>query len=640
MFVLLACVLLLFAVLGVVLSAERIARDDKQFGDIFSAISTVFTFMATAENWPDVVWPMTACRKSVGGHAQTSGLCLNWFFHIFFVIASLMGSLIMISLIIATFEQKFTAHRNMCLRRKRQQWLQGIVAAFVVLDISGAGLLSLPQISEFFTSCGLDRRVRLGKLAMGFGVRLGVAEFAELCEQLKGEIGYAVSVNETAKQSPDLRRTKTMKHFNDSDTLAVQHVYVASKKVRDRSAELLELDKATVDTRKHATRCSISITSYVESTLHCWLMFAASMLHVLVLSSIEIFALSDVDSACWVFFWLFQADIMLRLAGGFYTFWWVPSDFYSQQKNRYDFGVSCLSLGMFVFVVVQKLSVPEPLPAEDLALAFWYDLRGWNRVTLALPGFRLFSAVNTVRVTWFCMLAILPQIASTFILLLMSFFAFACLGCWQMAGAFHFLGTEAYELPQANFNSMLDSLTTLFQLFIGEAWNSVAEAAVATEGGFIHLYFLAFILCMSVLFFNIIAGVILSSFDVVELLRATERRDGTLDVRSFQRITAHGSADAPRLSVQFDADRTVHIAASARTLFSFLDSDQSGSITWGELVEHLGSETKANQVWAELDADGDGEVTMADLAFYRAPTTISRTGSSNQSPALSPTLQP
>jgi hypothetical protein len=57
------------------------------------------------------------------------------------------------------------------------------------------------------------------------------------------------------------------------------------------------------------------------------------------------------------------------------------------------------------------------------------------------------------------------------VLLMLGFFSFACAGCWFLAGSFSKLEADVYDMPQANFNSMLDALTTLCQLFIGEAWN-------------------------------------------------------------------------------------------------------------------------------------------------------------------------
>ena len=38
-----------------------------------------------------------------------------------------------------------------------------------------------------------------------------------------------------------------------------------------------------------------------------------------------------------------------------------------------------------------------------------------------------------------------------------------------------------YDMPAANFNSFLDGLTVLFQLFVGEAWNGILQVPMYTR---------------------------------------------------------------------------------------------------------------------------------------------------------------
>ena len=45
-------------------------------------------------------------------------------------------------------------------------------------------------------------------------------------------------------------------------------------------------------------------------------------------------------------------------------------------------------------------------------------------------------------------------------------------------------------MGQANFNSMSDSIITLIQLYVGEAWNGVMLAAVDSVGSNAYPFFL------------------------------------------------------------------------------------------------------------------------------------------------------
>ena len=97
-----------------------------------------------------------------------------------------------------------------------------------------------------------------------------------------------------------------------------------------------------------------------------------------------------------------------------------------------------------------------------------------GKMATAIELLRVFSAFESIRVIFFCMLAILPNYVDVVLLALFTMVAFACLGCILLVGTFKYVQADVYDMPQANFNSMLDSLTTLFQLFIGEAWNAVS----------------------------------------------------------------------------------------------------------------------------------------------------------------------
>jgi hypothetical protein len=75
------------------------------------------------------------------------------------------------------------------------------------------------------------------------------------------------------------------------------------------------------------------------------------------------------------------------------------------------------------------------------------------------------------------MLTVFPQYVHVFTLLGVVLYFYAVLGCFLFASDFKY--NQSYEIPDANFNSMLDSLITLFQLFVGEAWVSAPLGVVS-----------------------------------------------------------------------------------------------------------------------------------------------------------------
>ena len=194
------------------------------------------------------------------------------------------------------------------------------------------------------------------------------------------------------------------------------------------------------------------------------------------------------------------------------------------------------------------------LAGEAFEDVFFLQSDLWVPAALMMPALRLFSGIEKIRVLWFSLLTILPRYLNTFVLLFLGMYQFACVGCWMLAGRFRSLSGDAWSWErQANFNSMLDAIATLFQLFIGESWYKVKDAAHETNGGFIMLYFLAFCLFFTVLFANVIVGVVLSSFDVIDEIQKL-KANGELNVRIFDQITLGHIQDLGdlRLRVAFE----------------------------------------------------------------------------------------
>ena len=57
------------------------------FEHVFRAVTTFFTYMTTAANWPDVVWAPVDCEDD---GVYESGGCARWTFHVFFMLGSIV----------------------------------------------------------------------------------------------------------------------------------------------------------------------------------------------------------------------------------------------------------------------------------------------------------------------------------------------------------------------------------------------------------------------------------------------------------------------------------------------------------------------------------------------------------------------
>lgn len=588
-FLLFLIILAAFGVIGMVLFATD---HGELYGDVFVAMSHMFTYMTTAENWPDLVWPATGCDRPSG---YTSGHCFTFFFHVYFWTASFVGTIILVSLMIATFESKYTEEHKVQEEKRRMRQLDGIVATYLVLDQAGNNRLSVKQVGDFLAACSLNY-VKLGRRGQGLTLKLSVSEFATLCEQLQHEFEGCQPTSMTMTAEEDVV-VVTQEIRDRSDHNLMEHQAVGSFDREDEEEEDEDADVSSLPSR------------YVSSGLHSVLMTAVSLVHLGSTGCMNtglLFFGVDVDLTSSICVCIFHIDVIARVfaAGGWTSFHHVPYSIFAQSKNRYDAWISGLSiafLGLGAAQLIFEVKQSEP----DGSTSSFFGLDSWNRIALALPVLRLFSGPKSIRTIWFCLSSILPNYSSVVVLGAIGLYCFGCGGCWLLAFRFHHLGPEVYDLPEANFNSMLDSVTTLFQLFIGEAWNSVKQAAVDSNGGFIELFFLVYILTMTVLFVNLLSGVILSSWEVVATVIETERRNANISVRQFQQLAAHQDISTDRLEVQFKAgSRNVRIVPSTKSVFGSADADNSGTISLQELTEQIG-EKAAQELWRRVDLDGD-----------------------------------
>lgn len=91
------------------------------------------------------------------------------------------------------------------------------------------------------------------------------------------------------------------------------------------------------------------------------------------------------------------------------------------------------------------------------------------------------------------------------------------------------------QLVQANFNSMLDAIIALVQLFVGEAWHEIAGASIAARGLTLVVWFDIYIVLVSLLFSNLLIGVIIETVTVITALQKDLDAGQKLSSMAFNR---------------------------------------------------------------------------------------------------------
>jgi hypothetical protein len=128
----------------------------------------------------------------------------------------------------------------------------------------------------------------------------------------------------------------------------------------------------------------------------------------------------------------------------------------------------------------------------------------------------------------------------------------------MFGGRFRFLTGDEYDMPNANFNSFLDGYTVLFQLFVGEAWNGILHAAMdsggSDQGPWIVVYYFTYTFILTIVFSNLLIGVVISGYSAVYDLRKGMPEGGKIATRAVQDCLLEGEETQMRMSLKYTTD--------------------------------------------------------------------------------------
>lgn len=206
------------------------------------------------------------------------------------------------------------------------------------------------------------------------------------------------------------------------------------------------------------------------------------------------------------------------------NFWHVSSDFFREFGNRFDLVISALSILGLVFIEILSL---EDVRGREV------DKGKLQRIASLIQLLRLFSSIRVVRTTFFSILQILPMYKHVLGLVFLIVYFFNTLGVIMLSGRFQFLPVSYYDMPEANFNSFLNGFFTLYLMFIGEAWNDVMAAAEdvspLARRWVVMAYFFAYVFLLTIIFANLLIGVIINGYASLNQLLAQARKDREIE---------------------------------------------------------------------------------------------------------------
>ena len=326
-FIVFGILLVIATVQGVTLFYNR----GLNFDTLGDAFVTVFIFMISAENYPDLVWEAVSCNTKwvrerydmvptepfeqntfLGGYV--TGSCSESLFQLYFVFYSFLGIFLMLSLVIGVFEGTYSEKHERNLAKQRRKRRMGLLVAFYVLDKDKSDVLEPNEFVSFLQdSCNTGLRFDIPE-----GFTLEVHEFIELMEEL---VGYC------------RRKTRLRELLCRSKSKALP----------------ASASNATGDRRQYPRNsCGQAMHQYFTSNIHGYLMLGTTWANLWVLMLYPSFGYGSSDVLDYVSLILqlvYIVEIVLRIiALGPTRFWYRPNDFYAQAKSRYVWELLCFSV--------------------------------------------------------------------------------------------------------------------------------------------------------------------------------------------------------------------------------------------------------------------------------------------------------
>ena len=389
---------------------------------------------------------------------------INPAFVALFLFMTVVGMFFMTAILVGAFETAFGELENKNIKKAALSARTGAVAAFTLLDVDRSGSLMGDELAEIILA-----------ISRNMNVEFSDAQIKQIFTRVDKDFNGVIDIREFVQ--------------------GVDEVFDMAESVRRAATNVRTLN--------------LLESIWFKSGVVCLLMLDALVISLMGLVPAYDGPFGGMDIFSLGLLVLFSIEVSVRV--------WVtsPSIFWNYARYKKD-GTEdqfanrmhlCLTviagLGVIVFGVISSR----------------YDAQyhNWFRFFLALPVGRLLVTNDQSRHLLWCLVLILPMFVDLLIFLLLIFYVFSYWGVWLFHDKFKVLAYEGEGgHPGCDFDSLTNAMITLFQLLVGEAWHEVMYAAVKVTDWSYAYYFVSFSFIVSMLFTNLIVGVILAVFQMAQ----------------------------------------------------------------------------------------------------------------------------
>eukprot|EP01083_Nonionella_stella_P239003 837014_1 len=502
------CFILIFAVFGISLFGETVnyAQTADSFRSIRQAFITSFVYISTSENYDDIVYATIASDYYTKEHwiilATVVLIC------ILFVV---LGLFIFIPMIIHKFEEGFSEMKILTESSLQNEKMNAIIAAFIMLDMNGDMGIDMDEFQHLVTHSILINKNRMMADAFNY-----------FDDDGSEELDLYEFTNHLLTQQ-----------FRDK-------LFVTKPQIQNKLQAWLECNVF----RRYRFHIGVLLVGVMPA-------FTISLMQNL--KGIDSTIFNSILAASFAFNWL---EIHLRwFAFGYRRFFdlkrypnppYVVAAIakYDKKEEGDDPVIIRLSSSQRKWAV-HHLRDTRPLSILDKStlsiihrcefFVVWFTasfcaasavafngtrftaMTGYQRFFLQLGILtRIFTLLRSNQKIMYMVFTVFSAFASLFAFLFVLIYMFARVGCTLFGRQTNTVIDDIYPVASsiiASFDTTGDAMLTLLQLMIGEGWHEVMYNNVIRSNVLYSIYFIVYILIVTIIISNVFVGLFLSDVD-------------------------------------------------------------------------------------------------------------------------------
>ncbi len=518
------CFIMVFAIFGVSLFGKTVNQNASadSFRSIKEAFITSFVYISTSENYDDIVYATIASEyyQNANWIILANVICICIIFVIF-------GLFVFIPMIIHKFEEAFSEKKIHRESEHNNEKMNAIIAAFIMLDMNGDMGIDMDEFQHLITHSILVNKNKMMADAFNYfdddgSQELDLYEFTThlLTQQFRDKL--FVTKTQMQNKGQAWLECNVFRRYRIHIIILILFVMPVAtisllqnlKNIESRLFDIILLLCFLLNfVEIHLRWFAFGQRRFFDLKRYPNPPYVVAAISKYIYSTTKNYAHTDVVSA---------DDLIIRLSSAQRN--WAVHHLRDTRPlsnldkstlsiiHRIEFTVIWFT---FLFYLIMT-SLFEP---DTLGHRPGTQTQGYQRYFLQFGILiRIFTLLRSNQKIIYIVFTVFSAFASLFAFLFLLIYTFARWGCTLFEPESHYdiVIDDIYPAASsiiASFTTTGDGMLTLLQLMIGEGWHEVMYLHVLSTNLVYSVYFLFYILIVTIIISNLFVGLFLSNVD-------------------------------------------------------------------------------------------------------------------------------